>query len=153
MKNRILGIFCLTIKNQNLNNEVCIFILFSHHGMKRDWYRHNWAQWFGYLGQKSNIWRQKSVTLWQLSQCHNSNYHFFSIFWYYKSDLLLWQVSLNNSFTLVKRFNTRKCAKLIFESLTLWQLSQCHNFQIFLCSFIRCYKCHRWPTSVTWVTK
>ena len=81
LKNRILGIFCLTTKNWNLHNEVSNFIFFSHHGVNLYWYRHNWAQWVGYLGHKPHICRQKSVTLWQLSHCLISNYYFWLIFW------------------------------------------------------------------------
>ena len=79
----------------------CPFLLFfSHHGVKRDWYRHNWAQWFGYLGHTPNIWRQKSVTLWQLSQCPIITFSSFSDV---TKHLLLWQVSHSDPFTLVKR--------------------------------------------------
>ena len=75
-----------------------IFTFFSHHGVKRDWYRHNWAQWFGYLGHTPNIWRQKSVTLWQLSQCPIITFSSFSDV---TKHLLLWQVSHSNPFTLL----------------------------------------------------
>jgi len=85
----------------------------------------SWVSW-----SQTHILYTKKLTLWQLSQCHNSNHYFFA-------NLLMSTITYHcdkcHTITLLhcKRItDTRQWAKLIFESVTLWQLSQCHILNI-----------------------
>ena len=45
-----LAFFVHLVKCPNHHNKVPFFLLFPPHGDERDWYRHNWVPWVGYLG-------------------------------------------------------------------------------------------------------
>ena len=58
-----LAFFVNLVKCPILPNKVPFFLFLTQHGDGRDWYRHNWIWWVGYLGHKPAISKQK-ITNW-----------------------------------------------------------------------------------------